>query len=78
MMARAAASGPPVVRRLASILDIVPSAIHARVPLVFGSPARVELVGHYHSDPQFFAELALFGKRGLMRLARKARLKRRG
>jgi fructose-1,6-bisphosphatase I len=51
------------------ILDIVPSAIHARVPLVFGSPAKVELVGHYHSDPQFFAEHApLFGKRGLMRL----------
>jgi fructose-1,6-bisphosphatase I len=51
------------------ILDIVPSAIHARVPLVFGSPATVELVARYHSDPQFSAEHApLFGKRGLMRI----------
>ncbi len=51
------------------ILDIIPSAIHARVPLVFGSPATVELVARYHSDPQFSAEHApLFGKRGLMRL----------
>jgi fructose-1,6-bisphosphatase I len=50
------------------ILDIVPAAIHARVPLVFGSPAAVELVARYHSDPQFSAEHApLFGKRGLMR-----------
>jgi fructose-1,6-bisphosphatase I len=50
------------------ILDIVPSAIHARVPFVFGSPALVELVARYHSDPQFSAEHApLFGKRGLMR-----------
>ena len=51
------------------ILDIVPSAIHGRVPLVFGSPALVELMASYHSDPQFSAEHApLFGKRGLMRL----------
>jgi fructose-1,6-bisphosphatase I len=50
------------------ILDIIPSAIHARVPLVFGSPATVELVARYHSDLQFSAEHApLFGKRGLMR-----------
>jgi len=51
------------------ILDILPSAIHARVPLVFGSPATVELIARYHGDPQFSAEHApLFGKRGLMRL----------
>ncbi|HTV33022.1 MAG TPA: class 1 fructose-bisphosphatase [Methylocella sp.] len=51
------------------ILDIVPPAIHARVPLVFGSSVLVELVGRYHSDPQFTAEHApLFGKRGLIRL----------
>jgi fructose-1,6-bisphosphatase I len=51
------------------ILDIVPSAIHARVPLVFGTPDMVELVARYHSDPQFSAEHApLFGKRGLMRI----------
>lgn len=51
------------------ILDIVPSAIHARVPLVFGSAGTVDLVDRYHSDPQFSAEHApLFGKRGLMRI----------
>ncbi|MCL2385443.1 MAG: fructose-1,6-bisphosphatase, partial [Alphaproteobacteria bacterium] len=51
------------------ILDIVPKAIHARVPLVFGSSSLVELVARYHNDPQFTAEHApLFGNRGLLRL----------
>jgi len=51
------------------ILDIVPSGIHARVPLVFGSAATVELLTCYHGDPQFSADRApLFGKRGLIRL----------
>jgi fructose-1,6-bisphosphatase I len=50
------------------ILDIVPSAIHARAPLVFGSAGPVGLVARYHSDPQFCERAPLFGKRGLMRL----------
>jgi len=51
------------------VLDILPSAIHQRAPLVFGSAALVDTVARYHSDPQFSAERApLFGKRGLMRL----------
>lgn len=51
------------------VLDVTPSSIHARSPLVFGSPNLVELVARYHTDPQFSAERApLFGKRGLMRL----------
>jgi fructose-1,6-bisphosphatase I len=51
------------------ILDLQPSNIHARVPLVFGSAAPVDLVAGYHNDPQFSAERApLFGRRGLMRL----------
>ena len=49
------------------ILDIIPSGIHARVPLVFGSAGPVELVARYHSDPQFSERAPLFGKRGLMR-----------
>jgi fructose-1,6-bisphosphatase I len=53
---------------LLRILDIVPSAIHERVPLVFGSAAQVELVARYHSDPHFSERAPLFGKRGLMRL----------
>lgn len=50
------------------VLDIAPSVIHERAPLVFGSSNLVELVARYHNDPQFSAERApLFGKRGLMR-----------
>ncbi|MBO0734216.1 MAG: class 1 fructose-bisphosphatase [Methylocapsa sp.] len=49
------------------ILDIVPSSIHAKVPLVFGSPADVGLVARYHSDPQFSDRAPLFGNRGLIR-----------
>jgi len=51
------------------ILDLQPSGIHARVPLVFGSSAPVDLVAGYHNDPQFSAERSpLFGRSGLMRL----------
>jgi fructose-1,6-bisphosphatase I len=51
------------------ILDITPGGVHARVPLVFGSSAVVDIVSRYHIDPQFSAERApLFGRRGLMRL----------
>lgn len=51
------------------ILDLVPTAIHARAPLVFGSADQVHLIARYHSDPEVSAEHApLFGKRGLMRL----------
>jgi fructose-1,6-bisphosphatase I len=51
------------------ILDLVPTAIHARAPLVFGSADQVHLLARYQSDPQVSAERApLFGKRGLMRL----------
>jgi fructose-1,6-bisphosphatase I len=50
------------------ILDITPTAVHQRIPLVFGSAALVERVSRYHADPQYSAERApLFGKRGLMR-----------
>lgn len=63
---RAGGSATDSVR---SILDIAPSTVHARSPLVFGSCNPVELVARYHKDPQFSAERApLFGKRGLMRL----------
>jgi fructose-1,6-bisphosphatase I len=63
---KAGGAATDCVRR---ILDIQPSGIHARVPLVFGSAAPVDLVAGYHSDPQFSAERApLFGRRGLMRL----------
>ncbi len=50
------------------ILDTVPSDIHVRTPLVFGSANVVRLITRYHTDPQFSAEHSpLFGRRGLMR-----------
>jgi fructose-1,6-bisphosphatase I len=61
---RAAGAATDGVRR---ILDIVPSAIHERVPLIFGSSGQVELIGRYHCDPQFSERAPLFGNRGLMR-----------
>ncbi|MCI0599594.1 MAG: class 1 fructose-bisphosphatase [Beijerinckiaceae bacterium] len=61
---RAAGAATDGVRPL---LDTVPTAIHARVPFVFGSSGPVELVARYHSDPQFSERAPLFGKRGLMR-----------
>jgi fructose-1,6-bisphosphatase I len=61
---RAAGSATDGLQRM---LDIVPSAIHERVPLVFGSSGQVELVARYHSDPQFSERAPLFGNRGLMR-----------
>lgn len=50
------------------ILDIVPSGLHQRVPLVFGSRAEVERVTRYHNDPLHMSERSpLFGRRGLLR-----------
>ncbi len=50
------------------ILDTVPSDIHVRTPLVFGSANVVHLITRYHTDPQFSAEHSpLFGRRGLIR-----------
>jgi fructose-1,6-bisphosphatase I len=50
------------------LLDVVPTAIHQRAPLVFGSAEPVRLVARYRSDPKVSAERApLFGARGLIR-----------
>ena len=50
------------------ILDIVPTGLHQRVPLVFGSAREVERVGRYHTEPSTIAERSpLFGNRGLFR-----------
>jgi fructose-1,6-bisphosphatase I len=61
---RAAGSATDCIRPM---LEIVPASVHAKVPLVFGSPVLVELIARYHSDPQFSDRAPLFGKRGLMR-----------
>ncbi|WJR65126.1 class 1 fructose-bisphosphatase [Neorhizobium sp. CSC1952] len=50
------------------ILDLTPTALHQRVPLVFGSAREVARVGRYHAEPSSIAERApLFSNRGLFR-----------
>ena len=49
------------------ILDIVPSDVHERSPLVFGSRKVVETIREYHTDPKLVANRSpLFKTRGLM------------
>lgn len=51
------------------ILDIAPHGLHQRVPLVFGSRNKVELVARYHSEPHSIsARSPLFGRRSLLRV----------
>ncbi|QRM57565.1 class 1 fructose-bisphosphatase [Sinorhizobium sp. BG8] len=50
------------------ILDLVPTSLHQRVPLVFGSTREVERIGRYHTEPSNIGERApLFSNRGLFR-----------
>ncbi len=52
------------------ILDIEPTDIHQRAPLIFGSKNEVELLSHYYREVQPAQERAqLFGNRGLFRTA---------
>ena len=49
------------------ILDIVPTEIHQRSPLVFGSSQVVDTIVEYHTDPKLVANRSpLFKPRGLM------------
>ncbi len=50
------------------ILDIKPTELHGRTPIVFGSFEAVQRISRYHTDPQSSAEHSpLFFQRGLMR-----------
>jgi fructose-1,6-bisphosphatase I len=50
------------------ILEIIPAAIHQRVPLLFGSRDEVARLDRYHLDPYPIGERSpLFGRRGLFR-----------
>ncbi len=50
------------------ILDVVPSELHQRVPLVYGSRDKVDRVARYHIDMHAIGERSpLFGRRGLFR-----------
>lgn len=50
------------------ILDVTPTALHQRVPVIAGSKSEVDYVGRLHSDPHSLGERSpLFGRRGLFR-----------
>ena len=50
------------------ILDIVPSGLHQRVPIVAGSNSEVDYVVRLHKEPHSLGERSpLFAKRGLFR-----------
>jgi fructose-1,6-bisphosphatase I len=50
------------------ILDLTPSALHQRTPLVFGSAREVESIQRYHADPSAIGTRdPLFAHRGLLR-----------
>jgi len=51
------------------ILDLLPTALHARTPFIFGSIDEVTRIERYHNDPSDIGERApLFGTRGLFRV----------
>jgi len=51
------------------IMDIEPTGIHQRVPVIFGSINEVELVQHYYREKHSYQERsALFGARGLFKV----------
>lgn len=50
------------------ILDILPTDVHQRTPLVFGSAKEVAKIVRYHTDPSSIGvRHPLFGHRGLFR-----------
>jgi fructose-1,6-bisphosphatase I len=50
------------------MLDVEPTSLHQRVPLIFGSKSEVEEVAHYYREPHSLgARSPLFSKRGLYR-----------
>jgi fructose-1,6-bisphosphatase I len=50
------------------ILDLDPTDLHERVPLIFGSHNEVRLLNHYYEEVDAFQERSqLFGNRGLFR-----------
>jgi fructose-1,6-bisphosphatase I len=52
------------------ILDVAPTDVHQRVPLIFGSKNEVRLLEHYYHEAHPYQERPqLFGNRGLFRSA---------
>jgi fructose-1,6-bisphosphatase I len=49
------------------ILDLTPTSLHARTPLIFGSKDKVERVERYYADDSDARIAPLFARRGLLR-----------
>ena len=50
------------------ILDIAPTELHQRTPLIFGAARKIERIAGYHTDPAFVRDTSpLFGSRSLFR-----------
>ncbi len=49
------------------ILEVKPSSIHGRTPLIFGSKDKVEQIALYYSEGSASQSAPLFAKRGLLR-----------
>ncbi|OWK22800.1 hypothetical protein AJ87_45760 [Rhizobium yanglingense] len=61
-------AGGAATDTISRILDLTPTSLHQRVPLVFGSAREVMRIGRYHTEPSNIAERApLFSNRGLFR-----------
>jgi fructose-1,6-bisphosphatase I len=59
-------AGGKATNGLQPILDISPTSLHQRTPLIFGSREEVELIGRYEANRHAVSERApLFGRRGL-------------
>ena len=51
------------------ILDIAPTTLHQRTPLMFGSAGEIDRIARYKADPNtIFERSPLFGRRGLLRV----------
>ena len=61
-------AGGTAIDAAAPILDLQPSSLHQRVPLIFGSKHEVGAIARYHVDPcSISARHPLFANRGLFR-----------
>jgi fructose-1,6-bisphosphatase I len=49
------------------ILDVKPTSLHGRTPLIFGSKDKVERVASYYANGDDVRVAPLFAKRGLLR-----------
>ena len=58
----------PASIRLERVMEVEPTSIHQRCPLIFGSASEVRLVEHYYAEAHALHERPpLFGERGLFR-----------